>query len=142
MQVAASTNTAKGFGTIGVIVIVSFCYYVVMGVITLTTFAVRIRNVPILREELIIYFTCEQDGHDVNNPCDISSYHSIQNHSVIMSFLGYILLTLYPIFHLVYILNIEGLRKKCKYCCCYYCSRKRSKEMFSRQDTVMSVLAL
>ena len=127
---AAASNEIN---RVEVVIVISFCYYFMMGIVTLTSYVVQLRKVEPLREEAIKFFTCEQDGHDMNHPCDISSYHSILNHSVILSFLGYILLSLYPIFHIVYALNVKGLRKKCKSCCGSGISQKEMKNNFSKK---------
>ena len=96
-----------------VILLVSFCYYMIMGLVNTTSHAAYARDLEVIRRAQMKYFICEQSGHDVNNPCDRSG---LENSLVIFLIIGHFLLILYPFVQLVYILNIKWLCLKC--CCC------------------------
>ena len=112
-----------------VILLVSFCYYMLVGMFTTTSYATYTGDFEVIQRAHMKYFICEQSGHDVNNPCDRSG---LENISVNFSAVGYVLLILYPFVHLVYVLNIKRLRRKCKSCCC--CTHTLKGRHMSRDD--------
>ena len=108
-----SKNSVK-IGRAELILVIAFCYYVLLGVVNLTTYAVRLGNLNALEQALVNYFDCEGGGHDKDNPCDRSLHRRISAGDG--SFMGSILLFLYPTVHLAYVLNIKGLRQRCRMC--------------------------
>lgn len=110
-----SNNESRKVSSAEVILVIALCYYVVVGVATTSTFALYLKNYNVLENELQKFYSCEEEGHNTNDPCDESGYLGIIDRT--LTPLGYILLRLYPLLHLVYVLNIKSLRKKCLSCC-------------------------
>lgn len=113
------------------ILIAAFCYYVVMGVITLTTYARHLGRLDQIEKEAIKYFQCEAGGYNADDPCDKSRYQQILGQN--KNFIGYIMLILYPTVHLIYVLNLRGLTEKLKIC---FAGKQKSKGMTSIMITV------
>ena len=105
-----------------VILLVSFCYYMTAGVVATTSLAAFTNDIEVIQREQMKYFICEQRGHDISNPCNTTGFENI---SEIFTVIGYLLLILYPFVHLVYVLNIKWLRRKCKSCCCRTLKERR-----------------
>ena len=103
----AKTSSAE------VILLVSFCYYMIVGVVTTSSNAAYVEDIVLIQRAQMKYFICEQRGHNISNPC------ILENISGIFTAVGYFLLILYPFAHLMYVLNIKCLRQKCKSCCCH-----------------------
>ena len=99
-----------------VILLISFCYYMIVGVVTTSSYAAYVEDIVVIQGAQMQYFICEHRGHNISNPCNRSD---LENVSGIFIAVGYFLLILYPFAHLMYVLNIKCLRQKCKSCCCH-----------------------
>ena len=100
-----------------VLLVIAFCYYVIVGLVTLSTFAVYFKNYKALEDELQKFYVCEEEGHDTSNPCDESGYFRIRARN--LTPFGFVLIFLHSFLHLMYVLkfnNIKTLRKKCLSC--------------------------
>ena len=95
-----------------IILLISFCYYMIVGMVSLILFAVFMRNLDDLENELKNYFVCEENRSIMDDPCDRSRWIKISD--IILSPAGIVILLFYPAIHLAFFLNIKTLWKKCK----------------------------
>lgn len=79
-------------------------------VIALTSFTLSTRNSELSIGSLLRYFTCEQNGHDPNNPCDISQFRRLAYPWVTAA--AFVLINLFPLANLNYVLNVKELKEK------------------------------
>lgn len=98
-------------------VLIIFCYYVLLFVITLTTFTNFTRTFTDLGTKLAEYWQCELSGVDSENACDErkASFHAPG--LTALSSISYILLGLLPAVNLVFAVNINELRQKFRTLC-------------------------
>ena len=87
--------------------LIIFCYYVVLGVIALTTFTVTTRNVELFTEELGQYFLCEAVGPE--DPCDRSGFEELTHPELVA--VSYVLLGIFPVFNVVFAVNVNELKQ-------------------------------
>ena len=98
-------------------ILVIFCYYVILGVFSLTTFTLIIKNQRVV-EEISGYFTCELPGVDPQNPCDPSHYQALLHPE--LECLTYVLLQIFPVINLIFAVNIEDLKQWCGRVCQFH----------------------
>ena len=91
------------------LLIVSF-YYVALVVFGLLSFSLSQKNRYLLWKELQIYFMCESQGHNPNDPCDRSQFERLSHPAVYT--LSFSILLLAPVIHSVFVINIQLLKKK------------------------------
>ena len=91
-------------------ILITFCYYVLLTVVVLTTFTIKTRNSELFVEELSNYFACEERGNDPNNPCDRNTFCQLSYPW--LSAISFMLLYMLPVVNLVYVLNIKELKEK------------------------------
>ena len=120
-------------GSVEVILVISLCYYLIVGMAFTTSYALYLKNLERIENEQNIYFTCEEGGLDINNPCDRNRLTELQQDGSLI--VGIIFLLLYPYLHLVYVLNFKRLWNKCKFC---YKSTKEKISSGSRSDASSS----
>ena len=101
-------------------ILVSLCYYVVMAVVSITSYTISLRNADPFATHLRNYFSCEAPGHNPDALCDRSPFRQLANPEI--STIGHILLALIPLANLVYVLNARDVKVVCGVCC-----RKRRK---------------
>ena len=90
------------------------CYYIPLAVIDTTTLTIAARNSELFAARLRDYFSCEQSGHDPNNPCDRKSLSEISHPDLAVTAL--VLLGIFPVVNLVYAINIRELKEKFSSC--------------------------
>ena len=93
-------------------VLIVFCYYVILAVVALTTFTISTRNGDLTARRIFEYFTCEQNGHDPDEPCSRSNFEELTNPA--WTTLSYMLLGMFPIVNLIYAVNVEELKAFCQ----------------------------
>ena len=102
-------------------ILIIFCYYVILGVITLTTFTLATKNGQRFGEEITLYFTCESLGAEMNCDSQRSAYQALLNPA--LNCLSYILLGIFPAINLLFAVNTEELKQ--------WCCRARRFHLFS-----------
>ncbi len=92
-------------------IFIIFCYYVVLGVIALTTFTLSVKNDDETIAEFQKYFVCEGKGIDPNNPeeCDRSGFERYQTPGLTAS--AYILVGIFPAVSLIFAVNGKELKQ-------------------------------
>ena len=88
-------------------ILIVFCYYVILGVIALTTFTINTKNSDRTTKEIVEYFGCESLGPE--EPCDRSGFEA-QLHPV-LDCLSYMLLGLFPAVNLIFAVNVKELKQ-------------------------------
>ena len=91
-------------------ILITFCYYVLLTVVTLTSFTIATRNSELLAEHLLNYFACEGRGNDPNNPCDRNTFRQLTYPW--LTAVSIVLIHMLPAINLVYALNIKELKEK------------------------------
>ena len=91
-------------------ILIIFCYYVILGVIALTTFTLTTKDGPRVSDEIIAYFTCERLGTE-NCDSQRSSYQMLLQPE--LNCLSYVLLGIFPAINLIFAVNIEELKQWC-----------------------------
>lgn len=94
--------------------LIVFCYYVVLAVISLTSFTMSTRDASAIATHTLEYFLCEQGGHNPETPCSRAAIDEMTD--PVISTMSYILLGLFPIVNLVYALNVQELKEHCRWC--------------------------
>ena len=89
---------------------ITFCYYVLLTVVALTSFTIATRNSGPFAEQLSNYFTCETRGNDPNNPCDRNTFRQLA--IPWLTVVSLVLIYMLPAINLVYALNIKELKEK------------------------------
>ena len=92
-------------------ILIIFCYYVILGVIALTTFTLATKNEQRVGEEITLYFTCESLGTEMNCASQRSSYQALLYPA--LNCLSYVLLGIFPAINLIFAVNIEELKQWC-----------------------------
>ena len=92
--------------------LIVFCYYVLLAVISLSSFTTSTRNIPERTRTALSYFSCEQGGHDPEAPCSRAEMES-KNNSVVGT-LTFVVMGLFPVVNLVYAVNIQELKEYCR----------------------------
>ena len=95
-------------------VLIVFCYYIVLAVVALTTFTISTRNDDLTVRRILEYFTCEQGGHDPEDPCSRSGFEELSNPA--WTTMSYILLGMFPVVNLIYAVNVQELKAFCRSC--------------------------
>ena len=99
-------------------ILIIFCYYVILGVITLTTPTLATKNEQRVAEEITLYFTCESLGAEMNCDSQRSSYQELLNPA--LNCLSYILLGIFPAINLIFAVNTEELKQWCCRACRFH----------------------
>ena len=110
---AKESKTPFKIGTAERKILITLCYYVVLGVITLAsviTLSTRNVNPDVVRN----YFLCEALGVDPENPCDKSVFEDRVAGPVVISLIS-ALLGLLPAVNLIFTVNITDLKKLCRF---------------------------
>ena len=91
--------------------ILVFAYYIVFGVLALVLFSVTFRDLDEFRDSVTDYFVCEAFGEDPDNPCprDYEDFRHRDLESAVYLLMGFI-----PVVSLVFIINIESVKKGVK----------------------------
>lgn len=89
-------------------ILLVFVYSIVFAVIGLITFTVSARDASSLEEQLTDYFVCEARGAGGDCPQDFTS--TLVRVDVLLA-VSVVLLAIYPIVNLVYVVNIQDLKK-------------------------------
>ena len=106
---AKESRNSFSFGTAEKkLLIVSF-YYVVLEVLGFLSFSLLQRNGD-LQEELQIYFMCESQGHNPDNPCDRSRFEQLNFSIIYILSISIVLLT--PVVNFVFVVNVKLLKEK------------------------------
>ncbi len=87
-------------------------YYIILVAMALSSLTLTTRNFHTLREALLRYFSCEQDGHDPNNPCSREDLEKIL-HPYPTAF-SFVFIGLCPVFNMIYIVNIQEVKSTVK----------------------------
>ena len=113
LQAKKSKDVFK-IGTAERKILITFCYYVLLAVVDLTSFTIATRNSELFVEELFNYFTCEQNGNNPNSPCDTNNFRRLS--TPWLTIVSLFLINLVPVVHLVYVVKINELKKKFMNC--------------------------
>ena len=92
-------------------ILIIFCYYVILGVIALTTFTLGTKNGQRVAEEIGLYFTCESLGTETNCDSERSSYQALLYPA--LNCLSYVLLGIFPAINLIFAVNATELKQWC-----------------------------
>lgn len=101
-------------------VLTILCYFIVFGIVVLTTFTVSTINFDIFYKKLLSYFICEAEGLSLNNStsiadsCDKKSIATLVN--PITTTIAFVVIGLYPSVNLVFAIHIRELKEKCSCC--------------------------
>jgi len=99
-------------------ILIIFCYYVLLGVIVLTTFTITTQNATLLADAVADYWQCEITGVEPENSCD-----RLRDLLEALTYPGltavsYILLGIFPAVNLIFAVNIEEIKQKFMTWCC------------------------
>ena len=83
-------------------------YFFIFATETLIVWTISAKSVPTFYNDLEDYFTCEQDGHDPDNPCSRSRIENLINPFFTVA--SYVLLELLPLICLLFIFNAADLK--------------------------------
>jgi len=93
-------------------ILIIFCYYVLLGVIALTTFTVTTRNATLLADTVADYWQCEIAGVDPENSCDkLRDLFEALTYPGLTSISSF-LLGIFPAVNLIFAVNIEEIKQK------------------------------
>ena len=101
------------FGTAEKKLLIVFCYFILMTVITIASSTLLVKKNSELLGSIQKYFTCEQGGHNPNNPCSRSD---IDNMLYPLDTLGFMMFSLFPVITLLYVINIQELKEFWRKC--------------------------
>lgn len=107
-----------------------FCYYVVLGVIALTTFTLATRNEERLLDEIRDHFLCEAPGTGAD--CPTTEFKALS--FPWLNAISYILLGLFPAINLIFAVNIKELKQFCS-CAARYQFSSSAQEHSSTAST-------
>ena len=107
---AKESRNPFSFGTAEKKLLIVSCYYVTLEILGFLTFTLTQKNSNRLREELQIYFMCESQGHNPDNPCDRSQFERLRNPAITILSLTFILLA--PVVNFVFAIKIQLLKEK------------------------------
>lgn len=82
----------------------------IINVIGLTAFSDFVRKADLFQSELTKYFMCEFNGHNPLNPCNRTAIEAIENDA--LSILVYTLAGILPVVNLIFVINIQDVRRK------------------------------
>lgn len=119
-------------------VLIVLCYYIILGVVVLTTFTIAMTDLKTFYHEIMKYFACErqpQFGNNTNSTnsstCDLERVERLIN--PIPTTFSFILIGIYPAVNLVYAWNLKELREKWKSRQVQYVNRNESNNRFPRE---------
>lgn len=84
-------------------------YYVIFGVVGLTSYSAGLSARKEREEDLIEYFACEARGS--GNSCSKSEVSQLDIESLVI--VSFILTGLYPVVNLIYVIQVTELKQKC-----------------------------
>lgn len=120
-------------------VLIILCYYIILGVVVLTTFTIAMANLSDFYEEIVYNFKCERQPQLANNINNNSTTRSTcgrqrleQLVNPIPTTIAFVLLGIYPTVNLVYTWNYRELKEKWKSRQVQYVNRSNSVR-FSRE---------
>lgn len=95
-------------------IVIVLVYYILLAAISLVAFSLSIKSTDHFIDEVLNYFKCEGHGVHPDNHCDkhIDSY--LKHRQVALISMSHILLGLYPVVNLIYVVNIQELKKLIK----------------------------
>ena len=108
---ASASRADSKLRTVGRKILVILCYYVLLGVMALTSYTLATRNVEEFIKGVSHYFFCESPGMDPDSPCDRSGFENL-THPIVNLF-GFILLSLFPAVNLIFAIDIRELKQWC-----------------------------
>jgi len=98
-------------------ILIVFCYYVLLGVIALTTFTLTTRNGTLAADAVADYWQCEITGVDPENPCDrLRDLFEALTYPGLTS-VSYFLLGIFPAVNLIFVVNIAEIKQKFRTWC-------------------------
>ena len=89
-------------------VLIIFFYFFIVGILSIVALTIATQNVTEFISELVMYFTCESQGVQPGRTCE-RNFNRISSDIALM-FL-YILLGFYPVVNLIYVINIQEVKK-------------------------------
>ena len=104
----------KNISTPEMKVLIIFIYFIIFGVVGLTSFTLAIQNIPDFISELTTYFVCESQGVQPGKTCERRFVHDRLGVDISLMFV-YMLIGFYPVVNLVYIINFQELKEKFKF---------------------------
>ena len=125
-----NSNAAASLPTVEIRILLLFCYFTVLGTLIVTTNTIFFINVDQTFSAVAAYVACEAAGASpkcsaAQEDLDALSIPGIW--SALFSNLG-----LFPAVHLLYVVNIGGIMKKCLLC--IKRKKKASKSMIQLQS--------
>ena len=121
-----NTKSSMKIGAAERKLLIVFCYYVLLAVISLSAFTLATKNLPKTVRLFAEYFNCERNGHNTSDPCSRLEFERLNN-ATLASF-AYILLGLFPIVNLIYAVNIQELKVYCR------CFKKKTASRISNNE--------
>ncbi len=99
-------------------VLIILCYFVIFGIVVLSTFTVSMINFPLFVTEIRTYFECEAEGVAPGNAnaCEESRQAVESLVNPVTTTIALVVLGFYPAVNLVYVAHCKELRDRC--CCC------------------------
>jgi len=125
-------------------ILIIFCYYVLLGVIALTTFTIFTRNSTQFSGAVAEYWLCESTGVNPENSCDRLRESFQQLSFPGLSAVSYILLGIFPAVNLIFAVNFREIKQKFRTWCpaIIYSSEERSTSTPSTASTATTNSAL
>ena len=90
-------------------IVILFVYFSIFLASILVTFTVRLHGIDTLIKEIRQYFVCEATGIMPGKVCD-RSFERLETE--VISIITFTLIGFYPIVSLIYVVNIQELKKK------------------------------
>lgn len=90
-------------------ILIVFCYYVLVAVISLVAFTIATRHSKPVSKQILKHFQCESNGYNPNEPCDRGVFEDITYPELYA--MSYILLGVFPLVNLTYAVNFGEIRK-------------------------------
>ena len=95
-------------------ILIVFCYYVVLLVMTLISFTISTRNADQVSVELITYFLCERNSLSSSQSCTREGFERLTQ--PVLTSISYILLGIFPLISLTFVINIQEVKEKMEQC--------------------------
>jgi hypothetical protein len=70
------------------------------------------RKADLFQNELKKYFLCELRGHDPLNPCDRSSFETLESDT--LTILTFMFSGMLPVANLIFTISVQGVKNKCR----------------------------
>ncbi len=100
-------------------ILIAFCYYVLLGVISLSGLIRNIQNNEVIAREFEKYFICESTGIDPDDPeeCDRSEFEQYRTPELVTC--AYVLVGIFPAVNLIFAVNIKEYKQSFNRCYMY-----------------------